>query len=65
MPCYGNYNDGIMPFTKKIVNKNLSQTKQLPDSQRPDIAPVGRLFHCDVTIKWPVKWMRYCDVTIE
>ena len=38
---------------------------ELPDSQRPDIAPVGRLFHCDVTIKWPVKWMRYCDVTIE
>ena len=23
MPCYGNYNDGKMPFTKKVVNKNL------------------------------------------
>ena len=36
MPCYGNNNDGIVPFTKKVVcrfqkikNKNLSQTKQL------------------------------------
>ena len=36
MPCYGNNNDRIMPFTKrlcaglkKIKNKNLSQTKQL------------------------------------
>ena len=36
MPCYGNNDDGIMPFTKKlcagfknIKNKNLSQTKQL------------------------------------
>ena len=37
---------------------------QLPDHQRPDIAPVGRLFHY-VTIKWPVKWLLYCDVTIE
>ena len=40
MPCYGNYNDGIMPFTKKVVcrfkkkikNTNLSQTKQLSQS---------------------------------
>ena len=39
MPFYGNYNDGIMPFTKKVVcrfpkkkNTNLSQTKQLSQS---------------------------------
>ena len=38
---------------------------QLTFRQRSDIAPVGRLFHCDVTIKWPVKWLRSCDVTME
>ena len=40
MPCYGNNNDGIMPFTKrlcagfkKIKNKSLSQTKQLSQKE--------------------------------
>ena len=37
MPCYGNYNDGIMPFTKKVVNKNLSQTKQLSQKGNQDL----------------------------
>ena len=42
MPCYGNNNDGMMPFTKwlcaelkKIKNKNLSQTKQLSKKGNP------------------------------
>ena len=56
-------------FSRKHVSiflpRKYDVISQLPDSQRPDIAPVGRLFHCDVTIKSPVKWMRYCDVTIE
>ena len=38
---------------------------QLTFRQRPDIAPVGRLLHYDVTIKWPVKWLHNCDVTVE
>ena len=29
------------------------------------IAPVRRLFHYDVTIKWPVKWLIGCDVMME
>ena len=37
MPCYGNYNDGIMPFIKKVVNKNLSQTKQLSQKGNQDL----------------------------
>ena len=44
MPCYGNNNDGIMPFTKrlcagfkKIKNKNLSQTKQLSQKGNQDL----------------------------
>ena len=38
---------------------------ELTFRQRPDIASVGRLFHYDVTIQWPVKWLRSCDVTME
>ena len=44
MPCYGNNNDGIMPFTKrlcaglkKMKNKNLSQTKQLSQKGNQDL----------------------------
>ena len=29
--------------------------QQLPDRQRPEIAPFGELFHYGVTTKWPVK----------
>ena len=44
MPCYGNYNDGMMPFTKKMLcagfkkieNKNLSKTKQLSQKGNQD-----------------------------
>ena len=33
--------------------------------QRPDIAPVEMLLHYDVIIKWSVKWLRNCDVTMD
>ena len=46
-------------------NLYLTRTCELPDRQMPDIAPVRRLFHDDVTMKWPVKWLLDCDVTIE
>ena len=42
----------IIEITK---NKIFTVHAQLPDRQRPDIAPVGRLFHYDVTIKWPIR----------
>ena len=41
MPCYGNNNDGIMPFTKRLCaglkNKNLSQTEQLFQKGNQDL----------------------------
>ena len=45
MPCYGNNNDGIMPLKKgcvqvskkKIIIKNLSQTKQLSQKGNQDL----------------------------
>ena len=58
MPCYGNNNDGIMPFTKKVVcrfqkikYKNLSQTKQLSqkgnqDNQWYDAVCIIRRYYC-------------------
>ena len=49
MPCYGNNNDGIMPFTKrlcagfkKIRNKNFSQTKQLSKQELSEDNKVRR-----------------------
>ena len=37
----------------------------LIDRQKSKFALVGRLFHYDVTIKWSVKQLRNCDITIE
>ena len=47
------------------IQKGQVETGELPDRQRPDITPVCRLFHYDVTIKWPVKWLLNYDISIE
>ena len=67
MYCTGNHELIVRPAFGsglKRLSSGLNEAfiPQLPDRQRPDIAPVGRLFHYNVTIKWPVKWLRDCDV---
>ena len=44
MPCFGNYNDGIMPFTKRLCagfkkrkKKNLCQTRQISKRGNQDL----------------------------
>ena len=47
------------------------QSSELYNLRSIDLLPKARhctgwqTFHCDVTIKWPVKWLRSCDVTME
>ena len=55
----------MTPSIDKTLHQFANLLPKLTDRQRPDIALVGRLFQYDVTVRWPVKWLRNCVVTKE